>query len=166
MEKKPGSERTDVAEYQRRWPGLFMRQGDRVVEAPREDIEVAKSYPSWANKGAVVGDRRITIMTRATSYRVGEEVRLVHVLEVLEPGQKVFVMGPKTVYGEYVDGRLATAAASDPAQAYDGRALDSPAVDYNYDITHYRFSEPGRHTIYWQMDELRSNTLDIDVMSQ
>jgi hypothetical protein len=39
-------------------------------------------------------------------------------------------------------------------------------VDYNYEITRYRFSEPGRHTIYWQIGELRSTTLEIDVVAE
>jgi hypothetical protein len=164
MGKSASSDRTNGPDYLQRWPGLFIREGDRIVDAPPEDVEVAKRYPAFANKGAVVGDRRITIMCRADKYRVGEQVRVLHVLEALKPGQKLFVMGPKAVYGEYVDDRLATAASADPAQAYDGRVLDSPGVDYNYDITHYSFSEPGRHKIYWQMGELRSNTLEIEVV--
>jgi hypothetical protein len=166
MEEQSNSERKDQPEYLRRWPGLFMRKGDQIVDAPPGDVEIAKRYPGFVNKGTVVAGRRITIMTRASTYGVGEPVRVLHMLEALEPGQKVFVMGPKAVYGEYVDGRLATAATADPAQAYDGRVLDSPAVDYNYDITQYTFSEPGPHTIHWQMGELRSNTLEIDVIGQ
>jgi hypothetical protein len=47
---------------------------------------------------------------------------------------------------------------------YDGRALPSPAVDYNYEITQYRFAEPGLHQIYWQIGNLRSNTLSLEVV--
>ena len=166
MNDRPGGERTDIPEYLQRWPGLFIRQGDRIVEAPPEDVEVAKSYPTYANKGAVSGGRRITIMSRVNRYRAGEEVRVLHVLEALEPGQKISIMGPKAVCGEYLDDRLATAATCDESAAYDGRTLDSPAVDYNYEITRYTFAEPGQHTIYWQMGELRSNTLEIDVVAK
>ena len=161
MEESPSSDQANGPDYLHRWPGLFIRQGDQIVEAPPEDVEVAKRYPIFANKGTVVQGRRITIMCRATTYHVGEPVRVVHVLEVLEPGQKIFVMGPKAIYGEYVDDHLMTPAAPDPAQAYDGRVLDSPGVDYNYDISQYRFSQPGKHKIYWQMGEVRSNTLEI-----
>jgi hypothetical protein len=71
-------------------------------------------------------------------------------------------MGPKAIYGEYVDGQLVT-PAQPPPEIYDGLVVDSPDVDYNYDITSYRFSRPGHHQIYWQLGDLRSNTLDIEV---
>jgi hypothetical protein len=98
------------------------------------------------------------------SYRVGEEVRIIHVLEVIEPGQEIFIMGPKPVWGEYVDGRAMTADIGSEEQGYDGRVLKSPGVDYNYDITTYRFATPGRHEIYWQMGELRSNALELEIV--
>ncbi len=158
-DKKPG-----VPDYLRHWPGLFMREGDRIVEASPEDVEVARGYPTFADKGPVKGGRRITILSRKKEYRVGEAVRLIHVLEVLEPGQEIFAMGPKAVSGEYVDGRAATPEASGEGEAYDGRVLESPGVDYNYDITTYAFDEPGRHTIQWRMGDLRSNTLELDVL--
>jgi hypothetical protein len=85
-------------------------------------------------------------------------------MEVVEPGHEVFVMGPKTICGEYVDGQLATPAAA-PAQGYDGPVLDSPEVDYNYDITSYRFAQPGIHQIYWKIGDLRSNTLNLEVVA-
>ena len=34
-----------IPEYLKRWPGLYLRQGDRIVEASPEDVEVAKRYP-------------------------------------------------------------------------------------------------------------------------
>lgn len=157
-------ERTDLPEYLRRWPGLSMRKGDAIVEALPEDVQVAKSYPAFPNKGRVVGGRRITIMCRKATYLIGEAVRVIHVLEAPEPGHSIFVMGPKTVFGEYVDGRLATEESPEAEPLYDGRVLPSPGVDYNYDITTYSFEEPGRHTICWQMGELCSNTLELEVV--
>jgi hypothetical protein len=156
-------EKTNMPEYLRRWPGLYLRQGDMIVEALPEDIEVAKNYPVFRNKGNVVGERRITIMCSKDAYHIGEAVRVIHVLEVLEPGHEIFVMGPKTVFGEFVDDCLVTEEYSEEQQAYDGRVLPSPGVDYNYDITTYSFEEPGRHTVYWQMGDLRSNTLELEI---
>jgi hypothetical protein len=78
-------------------------------------------------------------------------------------------MGPKPVYGEYVDGQLVTAApppGEDPLvpPIYDGITLPSPAVDYGYDITSYRFSKPATHEIQWRLDSLRSNLLTLEIM--
>ena len=159
-----GDKKPDLPDYLKRWPGLFVRQGDRIVEAPPEDVEVARSYPTFRDKGPVKGGRRITILSGKTRYPVGEAVRVIHVLEVLEAGQEIFAMGPKQVSGEYVDGRAATPEASGEADAYDGRVLESPGVDYNYDITSYTFDSPGRHTVQWRMGELRSNTLELEVV--
>jgi hypothetical protein len=166
-EQKP--DREDVPEHLSHWPGLFVREGERIVEATGEDQSVARSYPHWPDKGRLTEGRRVTVMTRKTDYGVNEEVRVIHVYEVIEPGHLVYVMGPKPVYGEYIDGQLATPApppGEDPfvPSDYDGRALPSPAVDYNYDITRYRFAEPGRHQICWQIGDLRSNALKLEVI--
>lgn len=155
----------EVPEHLNRWAGLYMRQDGRIVEALPEDIVVAKGYPTVGRKGSLVRGRRITIMCRKNVYHVGEEVRVIHVLEVVEPGQDIFTMGPKAVCGEYVDGRAMTPDIRGESQVYDGRVLKSPGVDYNYDITTYTFDTPGRHRIQWQMGELRSNTLELEVVT-
>lgn len=157
-------ENADVPEYLNRWPGLYMRQDGKIVEALPDDVDVAKGYPTVSSKGPVLEGRRITIMSLKNTYHVGEEVRVIHVLEVLEPGHEIFTMGPKAVSSEYVDGRAMTADICGEAQVYDGRVLKSPGVDYNYDITAYTFDAPGRHKIYWQIGELRSNTLELNVV--
>lgn len=164
IKQQDDDENVKVPEYLNRWPGLYMRQDGRIVEALPEDIEVAKGYPTVSSKGSVLGGSRITIICRKDSYHVGEEVRVIHVLEVIEPGQEIFIMGPKAVCGEYVDGRAMTADICGESQVYDGRVLKSPGVDYNYDITTYTFDAPGRHKIHWQMGELRSNTLKLEVV--
>ncbi len=165
IKKQPrDDENTAIPEYLTRWPGLYMRQGDRIVEALPEDIAVARSYPSARSKGAVVDGRRITLMCRKDVYRVNEEVRVIHVLEVLAPGQEIFIMGPKRVFGEYVDGRAVTPERSDESGLYDGPVLKSPGVDYNYDITTYSFATPGRHAIQWKMGALSSNTLELEIV--
>ena len=151
-----------VPEHLRRWPGLFVREGDKIVEAPPEDVAVAKSYVTFPNKGEVKNGYRTTIMTKKSQYRVDEEVRVIHMLEVVEPGHKVFVMGPKKIYGEYVDGRLVTAPRPS-VWSYNGLVAQSPEVDYNYEITTYRFNEPGTHKIVWK-EGVESNTLVIEVI--
>jgi len=151
-------------------PGLYIRQGDEIVEAPEEDVVVAKAYPEWPDKGPVIDGLRLTIMTKKKTYPIDEEVRVIHVLEATMPGRKVHIMGPKEVFGEYVDGQLQGAdIAADQRDAftsleYDGRVLDSPATDFNYEITTYFFTNPGIHRICWQPGRWKSNTLEIEVL--
>jgi hypothetical protein len=140
----------------------------RLVEAPEEDQAVARDYPEFISKGQAVGGVRLTIMTTKTRYEIGEEVRVIHVLEATDPGHELYVMGPKTVYGEYVDNELATPPPpeADPPwqpQFYDGAVEPSPGLDYNYEITAYRFSQPGPHFVRWELGHLRSNLLEIEV---
>ena len=153
-----------IPEYLRRWPGLKMRRGNEIVDALPDDIAVARRYPTTDQKGPLIGGKRITLLTNKNRHRVGEEVRVIHVLEIVEPGRQLFVMGPKAIYGEFVDGKLVT-PAEPPPELYDGVVVDSPDVDYNYDITIYRFMEAGRHTIQWHLGELRSNTLGLEITS-
>ncbi len=125
-------------------------------------------YEQWDDKGPVVSGYRITILSTKTTYSVGEVVRVAHVCESVERDAQLFVMGPKPVLGEYVDGRLATdapAADEDPLHpsSYDGRVLAGPGIDTNYEIAHYRFEVPGHHTIQWRASPYVSNTLDLDV---
>jgi hypothetical protein len=73
------------------------------------------------------------------------------------------------VIGVSVEGELRTAAAVpgvDPLEpaTYDGPVLDGPGVDFNWEITSYRFAEPGRYVIVWEPGDLRSNELIVDVV--
>lgn len=159
---------TNLPEHLKRWPGLSVRDGARVVPAPPADEALARNYPTWPRKGAVQGGRRLSIATAKATYAPNEEVRVLHVVEVTEPGQQVYVMGPKPVLGEHVDGKLAgppVPAQGDPLapDSYDGRTLPSPAVDYNYDITSHRFATPGKHQIQWRLGDLQSNEVEIEV---
>jgi hypothetical protein len=153
--------------YLYRWPGLYVREGERVVDAPAADVEVARSYPQLGDKGSVTGGRRITLLTGKTVYHVGDEVRVIHVVEFIETGQLAYIMGPKPVQGEYVNDQLVTAPApeGDPLvpATYNGVTLPTPAVDYNFDITSYRFQTPGLYKIQWRLGSLRSNVLSIVV---
>jgi hypothetical protein len=149
-------------------PQLFVRQDGRVVEAPEADIAVAEGYASWPDKGPLVDGRRLTIMAAQSPYAVGDAVRIIHVLEVTTPDLPLYVMGPKPVLDEYVDGRLVTGSPPqgvDPLlpDSYDGRTLKGPGLDFNWEITSYRFAEPGRHEVVWRPGGLSSNKLFLGV---
>jgi hypothetical protein len=149
-------------------PRLYVRDGDRIVEAPDADQAVVDGYPEWESKGDVRDGIRLTIMAASSEYRPGEPVRVIHVLEATEFGVPLYVMGPKAVLSEYVDGELQTPrplAGADPLVPahYDGRVLDGPGLDVNWEITEYRFDEAGEHTIVWRPGRYASNELIITV---
>jgi hypothetical protein len=149
---------------------LTVRRGDRLVPAPMELLLLARTYPQFAHKGKVFDGRRITLMTERQRYRVDEAVRVIHVLEAVDRRVLVYDMGPKPVFEEYVDG--ARVSPRWMAAPYDGVVLDGPAVDFNYDVTEYRFHAPGRHAIEWRgggaqiesLQGLRSNTVVVSIV--
>lgn len=141
---------------------LFVIAGDEAVRAPAGDLATARGYRDAPDKGPVADGRRITLLTRTDRYRVGEEVRVVHAYEVLEPGHELYLAGPKPVWGESVDGVLVT-PADNPQLVYDGEVVDGPGVDVNWEITTYRFDEPGVHEVVWEIEGLRSNTRRLHV---
>jgi hypothetical protein len=150
-------------------PNLYIRQSGRVIPAPEADQVVARGYADWQDKGTWVDGRRLTLMTRATTASVGEPVRVIHVFETVNSGDRAYIMGPKPVEGEWLDGRLVTPAPSDTDQPwipleYDGATLPAPAVDFNYDITVYTFAESGKHTLQWRLGALSSNVLVLDIV--
>jgi len=152
------------------WRGLYVRKDNQIIEAPQEDVLVAKAYQEWRDKGPLIDGRRLTIMAKKRAYHVNEEVRIIHVVEAPLPGYKIYVMGPKRIFNEYVNGHLQREAMSldqtnpfSPAD-YDGRVLDSPAIDYNFEITTYSFADPGVYQICWQPGQWKSNLLEIEVL--
>lgn len=157
-----------IPDHLKHFPGLSVRSGDRILPAPEADVAVAKGYPTAPGKGAWLDGRRLTILTRELRVPAGQPVRVVHVFETTRPGDSLYVMGPKAVLGEHVDGKLVTPPAPStgdplaPTGDYDGRVLQAPGVDYNYEITEYTLP-PGRHVIEWQLGALRSNQLAIEV---
>lgn len=159
--------RVMLLEYLTRWGGLFVREGNRIVDAPEADIAVARSYPHFNDKGPILGGRRITVLTERLRHGTGEEVRVIHVVDYTEPGHQAYVMGPKTVFGEYVNDELMTPPVpeGDPLvpTAYNGRTLPSPAVDYNFEITSYTFQTPGTRRIQWRLGVVESNILAVTV---
>ncbi|MBA3014608.1 MAG: hypothetical protein KKD63_02080 [Proteobacteria bacterium] len=150
--------------------GLFVRKETQIVIVDPEDTAVVRAYPDWSDKGSVVDGRRITIMAKKQCYQVNERVRIIHVLEAVIPGYEVYLMGPKAIMGEYVSGQLqgqeGVGGQSDPfkPEEYDGRVMDSPATDFNFDISEYLFTQPGVYTISWQPGKWQSNILKIEVL--
>lgn len=155
------------SDYLNRWPGLYVREGQRIVDASASDVAVARSYPQFGDKGSATDGRKITVLTENTLHTVGDEVRVIHVVEFTEPGYGAYVMGPKAVYGEYVNDQLMTdpVPRGDPLipMTYNGVTLPTPVVDYNFDITSYRFDTPGVYAIQWRLGSLHSNILSIEV---
>jgi hypothetical protein len=157
-----------IPEYLHRWPGLFEWRDGIIVDAPPKDVEVARAYPRFPDKGPLTDAARLTLMTRKSQYTVGEPVRIIHVFEAVEPGRTMYIMGPKKIFGEYVDDVLQTEPPPDDVLAprtYNGLTLPSPAVDYNFEITSYTFHEPGVHRFQWRLAAIESNILTITVES-
>jgi hypothetical protein len=153
--------------------GLYERRAGEIVNASREDFAVAKTYHLFQNKGQVKDGQRITILTAKLEYKVGEPVRVLHVLESVKPGIDVYVMGPKKITDEYIDGRL-SAPEGPLLGAYDGAVINRPIADFNYDITTYTFANPGLHTIQWRSygglgnkdRPLQSNTIKLNIVQK
>jgi hypothetical protein len=154
--------------HRNRVPVLYARVGDQIQDAPEADQAVARSYPPWDDKGAVANGRRLTILTARDHVHPGEEIRVVHVAEATEPSGILYITGPKTVLGEYVDGQLVTAPSpgdDDPLRPpglYDGPVVRGPAIDFGYEVSVYRF-EAGTHRIIWRLGNLASNELVVSV---
>jgi hypothetical protein len=169
MTKPPDSSPEPIPNHLKHFPGLSVRSSDTLVPASDDDLAVATGYPTFTAKGAWLDGRRITILTRELQVKANQPVRILHVTESTRAGDSLYVMGPKAVLGEYVDGKLATTAAPTtgdplvPPGAYDGRVQPAPAADYNYDVTEYKLPV-GRHVIEWQLGPLHSNQLVIDVI--
>lgn len=151
------------------FPLLYEHVGGDLRPAPAGDQAIARSYPGWPEKGEIVRGRRLTILTARRRVRPGDEVRILHVAEALDADARLYTMGPKAVFGEYVDGQPATAPEEDedgdplwPGN-YDGPVVPGPAVDYGYAVTVYRFEAAGPHRIVWRLGDLLSNELLIQV---
>ncbi len=139
-----------IPEYRLRWGGLYARRNGDIVDAPAGDVAVAKAYPHSKVKGPLnAPGERITILTAKDTYQAGEEIRVIHVYEATRPGLTVYVMGPKAIFGESIDGALVTPRDGGPS-VYDGAILESPELDYNYEVTAYTLAR-GVHRVRWTL---------------
>lgn len=140
----------------------YERSGHEIVPLPLSDLAALRAYPRLAEsaKGVPVGPahERLTLTTAKTIYAPDEDIRVLHVHEVAGPGLEVYVMGPKAIYGESVDGEPRGRPGPPPVEAYDGAVVPSPAVDTNYEPTVYRLPR-GKHTIVWRSTTLSSTTM-------
>jgi hypothetical protein len=158
--------RTRVDTEARRWRPIE----DAPTNRPVDDTDVMRRYSTSVIKGNWVGHRRLTILTARAQVRIGEPVRVIHIVEITRPGDQLCVTGPKAVLGEHVDGVLRTGSAPAigdplaPTGRPEDRVAPAPAVDDNWDITEYTFDTAGRHTIEWKLGELVSNLLAIEVL--
>src|SRR5262249_33820973 len=128
---------------------VYVHAGAQIVKAPPDDQTVAAGFAASPTRGTLKDGQRITILTATATYAPHEQVRVIHILDAPEAGHPVYVMGPKPITGELVDGVEKVPAAPMP-NAYDGRVVQSPAVDYNYEVTTYKFETPGIHLIQWK----------------
>jgi hypothetical protein len=147
---------------------LLVREGNRLLAAPPQDQAVVRAYPDFEDKGPVIDGYRLTLMPSRATCRLGEPVRFFHICESLSADRPLYVMGPKQVLGEYVDGHLATdqpPVTEDPLAppSYDGRVSNGPGIDANYEVTEYRFETVGVHTVAWRLGPHASNTVRLDV---
>jgi len=149
---------------------LAVAAAARQADLAADHVErLLARYATWTAKGAVHAGCRVTLLTTTPQCRPGAIVRIDHVFEAVAAGHELYVMGPKPVYDEYVNGHLQGAAqpadGADPFTPleYDGRVVDSPGSDANYAPTYYRFPRPGRYEIQWRPGAWRSNILTITV---
>ncbi len=75
-----------IPTYLQHWPGLYIRIGNTIEDAPEEDVTVALRYPLYEDKGKLIDGQRITIMISTDTAAVGDEIRIIHVMEAPEPG--------------------------------------------------------------------------------
>lgn len=149
---------------------LYGRVDGGLVPISTADLDVLRGYGRWVDKGPLdpSTSERLTILTAKRVYASGEDVSVLHVHEATKAGVELYVMGPKAIYGEYVDGKLVSPAALAPPSSYDGAVVPGPGVDSNYQITVHRLPA-GAHTIEWRFSTLsgprvlRSNVLSIEV---
>ncbi len=147
--------------------GLYDRQGDEIIDAAAEDTKLAMSYPDFQGKGPVKDGTRLTIMVQNRVFAKGETIHILHFVEITRPGAELYIMGPKQVYGLYIDDHLMGEQAPDSQYPwvgiYDGAVLPSPELDYNFEIGKYAMDVIGEHNIQWRIDGFVSNTVVVTI---
>ena len=129
---------------------LFERSGDKIIAASAAVLALARTYREFKYKGEVVNGVRKTIMTRKRSYKIGEPVRVIHVFESVQYGPAMSTMGPEPICSEFVDGRHVEYKSCSGSRSIGWGYTRNPTVNFNFDISTFRFDEPGIHTIRWK----------------
>lgn len=148
---------------------LFIRIGNKITEAPLDDIRVAEGYYQFSDKGKKNEGKRVTILAKKKRYKPAEEIRVIHVLEIMDKGHTIYLSGPKAIYNEFINDIVVKhhekKLEPDPfmPETYNGRTAESPGVDFNFEISSYTFQQKGLYKIYWAPGALRSNTLEIEI---
>ncbi len=147
---------------------LFTRLDGQIVPLPSPDGDLGANYKDWVDKGVPMAGRRLSIATLHAKYKVGETFHVIHVLETVSEDLDAYIMGPKEVFGEYLDGipsSRAWTAGEDPFTPleYDGRVVRGPYWDAHFIHTNYTFMRPGTHEIVWRLGGLQSNTLKVEI---
>ncbi len=154
------------------WRGyqVYDSASNRFVDASDADQLLLKNYPTAVAKGAWRDGTRLTLLTAKTTYTINEPVRIAHVIEETTIGRQLYIMGPKKITDEYMQEELKTPEGLNPEGAYpwlplvySGKTLAAPNVDYNFEITEYRFEKKGVYTIQWRPGKYQSNTLTITI---
>jgi len=157
--------------YDTSWGGyqIFDNTTKTFVDAPESDQKIVRDYPFWIDKGPLLGGTRVTLTTAKLQHAVGEATRVAHIVEETARGRMLYIVGPKIIRDEFVNDTLATTATQNAADypwlpiSYDGTVQPSPGIDYNFEITEYRFDKPGIYRIQWRPGRYRSNVLLIAV---
>lgn len=160
------------AHLKKSWRGyaIFDQSSGKFVAVPEADQKILRDYPYWVDKGPLLGGTRLTITTAKSDYTIGEHIHIGHIVEETDSTRILYIMGPKKVTDEYVNDSLKTQAAQDFRDdypwlglVYDGKTLQAPGIDYNFEITEYKFDQPGIYRIQWKPGKFASNTLTITV---
>jgi hypothetical protein len=162
----------DASHLKKAWDIYNCQQYDSLLGYTRPvsipDQKLLQKYPYWIEKGNWFDDRRLTLMVSKTNFLCNESIRVFHVFEDVKVGREIFTTGPKKIRGEYINDHLVSApfiASQDPwaVDVIDGETPHAPDVDYNFEITTYRFSKSGIYRIQWKLGDYRSNVLVIHV---
>ena len=149
-------------------PPLQYRENGEWVTAPAEVQNLAQLFVDQPCKGQSSGGICLSILPSSTLVNLEESVFIIHVFESLSSQESLYPMGPKEVVGEYVNGSLKTAPASNGVDAwlssnYDGPTVSGPGKDFHFELTRYSFDKTGVYQIVWKPGDLTSNTISISV---
>lgn len=145
--------------------GYMERVGDELRNIDAAGEAVIQSYHRFEGKPELVEGRRITLLSEVQTARVGDTIRIFHVYEDQRPEAELYVMGPKAIHGLCIDGKCVEPAGAlgdyPEVGVYDGRVIEQPGWDYNFEISKLVFDKEGEHTMEWITCGLVSNVVRV-----